>query len=91
LLEPDLSAEAMALAIESSGQEHLIAADRPVTAAWLLEGLDAVPDDRPSGADGEGFVTVGEPRDLRAERTEFVLAQPDTASMMIAWSADFEG
>jgi hypothetical protein len=32
-MEQDRSAAAMALAIEVSGQERLVAADRPVTAA----------------------------------------------------------
>jgi hypothetical protein len=88
-MESDLIAEAMALAIEVSGQERLFAADRAVTAAWLLEGLDAMAYDQPSGADAEGFVTVGELRDVRAERTGFVLVQPETKALRIAWSNDF--
>jgi hypothetical protein len=88
-MEPELIAEAMALAIELSGHQRLVAADRPVTAAWLLEGLDAIPYDQPSGADGEGFVVVGELRDVRAERTGFVLVQPETKALRIAWSNDF--
>jgi hypothetical protein len=88
-MEPDLIDEAMALAVELSGRERLVAADRPVTAAWLLEGLDAVPYDQPSGADAEGFVTVGELRDRRAEQTGFVLVHPDTKVVRIAWSNDF--
>jgi hypothetical protein len=89
LLEPDLSAAAMALAIELSGQQRLAAADRPVTASWLFDDLDAVPYERPSGTDAEGFVTVGEQRDLRFERTDFVLVQPETRALRIAWSNDF--
>jgi hypothetical protein len=56
-MELDLIAEAMVLAIELSGQERLVAADRPVTAAWL--------------------------------RTGFVLVQPETKALRIAWSNDF--
>jgi hypothetical protein len=89
LMEPDLIAEAMTLAVELSGQERLVAADRPVTAAWLLEGFDAIPYDQPSGTDAEGFITVGERRDLRAERTGFVLVHPDSKALRIAWSNDF--
>jgi hypothetical protein len=88
-MEPDLIAEAMALAVELSDQERHDAAGRPVAAAWLLEGLDAVPYNQPSGADPEGFVPVGELRDVRAERTGFVLLHPATKAVRIAWSNDF--
>ena len=60
-----------------------------MTAAWLLEGLDSIAYDQPSGADGEGFVTVGKLRDLRAERTGFVQIHPATKALRIAWSNDF--
>ena len=88
-MEPQLIADAMALALELSGQERLVAADRPVTVAWLAEGMEAVPYAQPSGADGDGFVTVGELRDRRDERTGFVLARPATKALRIAWSNDF--
>jgi hypothetical protein len=88
-MESELIAEAMALAFELSGQERLVAADRPVTAAWLAEGIDAVPYDQPNGPDAEGFVTVGELRDLREERAGFVLVQTQTKALRIAWSNAF--
>jgi hypothetical protein len=77
-----LIAEAMALAIELSGQERL-GADRPVTAAWLLEGLDAIAYDQPSGADADGFVTVGELRDVRAERLVERFRQLSRATLLL--------
>ena len=88
-MESDLIAEAMALAFELSAQERLVAADMPVTAAWLAEDLESVAYDQPSGADDDGFVTVGELRDRRDERTGFVLAHPATKALRIAWSNDF--
>jgi hypothetical protein len=88
-MESDLIGEAMNLALNLAFQERLDAADQPVTAAWLAEGVDVVPYDRPSGVDGEGFVTVGELRDRRDERTGFVLVQPETKALRIAWSNDF--
>jgi len=88
-MEPQLIADAMALALELSGQERLVAADQPVTAAWLAEGMEAVPYEQPSGADGDGFVTVGELRDLRDERTGFVLVHPATKALRISGSNDF--
>jgi hypothetical protein len=71
-MEPDRIAAAVALAIELSGQERLVAADRPVTAPWLRECLDAIPYERPSGK----------------ERTWFVLLHPATMAVRIATSND---
>lgn len=88
-MEPGLIAEAMTLALDLAASERRTAADVPVTVAWLAEGLDAVPYERLSGADGDGFVTVGEVRDGRAARTGFVLLQPATKALRIVWSNDF--
>jgi hypothetical protein len=88
-MEASLIVAAMTLAIELSGQERLVAADRPVTAAWVFGDLDAIADARPSGADGDGFVTGGELRDRRAERTGFMLVPPGSKARRIAWCNDF--
>jgi hypothetical protein len=85
----DLVTEAMALAVALSNAQQRAALATTLTDAWLAEGLDAVPYAQASGADPEGFVTVGELRDLRAERTGFVLVHPATKALQIAWSNDF--
>ena len=88
-MDPNLIAEAMALALDLAYQARLDAADQPVRAAWLAEHVAAVPYDQPSGADPDGFVTVGELRDLREERTGFVLVHPATKDVPIAWGTEF--
>ena len=88
-MEPDLIAEAMALAVELRGQERLVAADRPATATWLREGLDAVAYDQPAGPDADGFITVGERRVRRADGTGFGLVHPDTTALRLAGSHAF--
>jgi hypothetical protein len=87
-MKPDLVTDAMALAFNLATNERLNAADAPVTAAWLAEGLDRVADERPSGADGEGSVTVGELRDARDEPIGFVRVQPGTKARRIVGSED---
>ena len=88
-MEPPLLADAMSLAISLSQAEARVAAERPVTDAWLQDGMAAVAYDDPSGADGDGVVPVGEVRELRAERTGFVLVHPQTKALRIAGSNEF--
>jgi hypothetical protein len=56
----NLIAEALALALDLADRARLDAADQPGMAEWLAENIDAMSYDQPSGADPDGFVTVGE-------------------------------
>jgi hypothetical protein len=88
-MKPQLVADAMTLALELIHNETRADVAMPVTDAWLQEGLEAAPYAQPSGADEAGFVTVGEVRDRRDERTGFVLVHPATKALRISWSNDF--
>lgn len=59
-MEPDLIADVLALALALTDQAQLTAVTRPVRAAWLADGIDAVPSARASGTNGDGVSTIDE-------------------------------
>lgn len=87
-MEPDLIAEAMQLALELTYHEFRASPDCSLTDTWLRAAIEAKPYDHPSGADHEGFGTVGELHNRPWMRTGFVLLNPDTNAVKIAWSSD---
>jgi hypothetical protein len=87
-VEPSLIAEAMQIALELSYNEFRSSPDFSLTDNWLRAAVEAKPYDRPGGADPEGFVTVGELHNKPWRRTGFVLVNPDTNGVKIAWSSD---
>src|SRR5689334_21239629 len=87
-MDPDLIAEAMKLALERSFDEFRAAPGFSLTDQWLQAAVESKPYDHPSGADPEGFVTVGELRNKPWLRTGFVLVNPETNAVKITWSAD---
>ena len=75
-MDRDLIADAMALALALRFNEFRSSPEFSLTDQWLQAAVDAKPYDHPSGADPDGFVTVGELHNLPWQRTGFVPGQP---------------